>query len=266
VTGMENAASWEGRDSRYWREFLGVPTVQLFATTSSTNDKARAAAEHGAPQLTVIIADHQTQGRGRGGRSWHSAPGSSLLCSVIFRYYPNAHTAVGAAPVRIGHAVAGAIEKLAAVPTRVKWPNDIVVPGHGKIAGILCEAAARQDVAYLVAGIGINVRSPGDAFVSLGDISDRAVGRPELLAEIVARLRMFADAVTTPLADQELAAMRPRDILFGQAVEDEAGLSGRALGIARDGSLILQTASGLRPIHHATIRLAGSQAYPGAGE
>ena len=67
---MDNAASWEGRDSRYWREFLGVPTVQLFATTTSTNDIARAAAEEGAPHLTVIIADHQTQGRGRGGRTW----------------------------------------------------------------------------------------------------------------------------------------------------------------------------------------------------
>lgn len=263
---MDNAASWEGRDSRYWREFLGVPTVQLFATTTSTNDIARAAAEEGAPHLTVIIADHQTQGRGRGGRTWQSAPGSSLLCSVIFRYYPAPTTAVGAAPVRIGHAVAAAIEKLTAIPTRVKWPNDIVVPEHGKVAGILCEAAARQDVAYVVAGIGINVRNPGGEFVSLNDISSQPVARPDLLAEIMGRLRMFADAITTPLSDQELAAMRPRDILFGQTVEDERGLSGRALGIARDGSLLLQTSSGLRPIHQATIRLAGSQAYPGAGE
>jgi BirA family biotin operon repressor/biotin-[acetyl-CoA-carboxylase] ligase len=242
---------------------LAVPVVRLYASITSTNDVARDLAESGAPHLTVVVADHQTHGRGRAGKAWQSQPGSSLLCSVIFRYHAAADAAPGAAPVRVGHAVAGAIQRLTSIQTRVKWPNDVVIPGHGKVSGILCEGAARQSNTYLVAGIGVNLHNPGGDFVALEGLGGHAISRAELLTEIVSRLKQFAEGITRPLSDHELAAMRPRDILFGQAVEDESGVSGRALGIARDGSLLVQTANGLQPLHNATIRLAGSQAYPG---
>jgi BirA family biotin operon repressor/biotin-[acetyl-CoA-carboxylase] ligase len=259
------ALSWEDRDARHWRQALAVPLVHLYDTITSTNDIARDLAEAGAPHLTVVLADHQTRGRGRGGKSWLSAPGSSLLMSIIFRYQASRDAAPGAAPVRVGHAVAGAIQALARVETRVKWPNDVVVPGRGKIAGILCEGAARPGHTYIVAGIGVNLHCPGDEFASVADVSDRVVSRADLLQDIVARLKKLADRIALPLSDDELAVMRARDILFGQLIEDEHGLGGRALGIARDGSLLVQTGQGLQPIYNATIRLAGSQAYPGAG-
>jgi BirA family biotin operon repressor/biotin-[acetyl-CoA-carboxylase] ligase len=260
----EDTLTWEGRDARYWRAALSLPLVQLYGTTTSTNDIARELAEDGAPHLALVIADHQTRGRGRGGKSWVSAPGSSLLCSLIFRYHASGDVAPGAAPVRVGHAVAGAIQHIARAETRVKWPNDIVIPGHGKVAGILCEGAARREHAYLVAGIGINLHSPGGQYASLDGVAERPVSRAVLLTEIIARCRQFADVVCTLLSDTELAAMRPRDVLFGQVVEDENGARGRALGIAPDGSLLVQTGSSVLPIHNATIRLADDPAYPGA--
>lgn len=260
----ESTLTWEGRDARYWSDALDLQLVQLHGTITSTNDIARDLAEDGAPHLTLVIADHQTRGRGRGSKSWVSAPGSSLLCSLIFRYHASGEVAPGAAPVRVGHAVAGAIQHLAGAETRVKWPNDIVIPGHGKVAGILCEGAARRENAYLVAGIGINLHSPDGQYASVGGAADRPVSRAALLTEIVARCRQLADVVCTPLSDAELAAMRPRDVLFGQLVEDEKGVRGRALGMAPDGSLLVQTGSGVLPIYNATIRLADDPAYPGA--
>lgn len=260
----ESTLTWEGRDARYWSDALDLPLVRLYDTITSTNDVARDLAEGGAPHLALVIADHQSRGRGRGGKSWVSAPGSSLLCSLIFRYHAVGAFAPGAAPVRVGHAVAAAIQHRAGAETRVKWPNDIVIPGHGKVAGILCEGAARRQNAYLVAGIGINLHSPDGQYAAVGGAAERPVSRAVLLTEIVARCRQLADVVCSPLSDAELAAMRSRDVLFGRLVEDENGVRGRALGIAPDGSLLVQTGSGVLPIHNATIRLADDPAYPGA--
>lgn len=259
-----HAPTWEGRHADDWRASLDLPAVHVYETTPSTNDAARQLAESGAPHLTLVLADHQTQGRGRAGRAWLSVPGASVLCSVIFRYVPRADSAAGAAPVRIGHAVADAIEHAANVATRVKWPNDVVIDGHGKVAGILCEGAARPRHAYLVAGIGVNLDSPRADFASISEASERPPSRETILRAMIERLQPLADTITRPLSDDELAAIRQRDLLFGQLVEVENGLTGRAVGIARDGSLLVQSGHELRPVHNATVRLAGSHAYPGA--
>ena len=76
---------WEGRTAHEWQEQLGVPAVHLFDVTDSTNDVALRLAESGAPTLTLVVADHQTSGRGRNGGDWLSAPGTSLLCSFVFQ-------------------------------------------------------------------------------------------------------------------------------------------------------------------------------------
>lgn len=258
-----SGTAWEGRNAAEWRDRLQVPAVHLYETIGSTNDVARELADAGAASLTTVIADHQTSGRGRGGRSWLSTPGSSLLCSIVFRGTENA-AAPGAAPVRIGYAVARAIAQVAHVDTRVKWPNDVVIPGHGKIAGILCESVMRQSGNFVIGGIGVNVRAPGGEFASLNEISERDVGRGDLLEQILANIRMFATRLTATLTTDELTALRDLDILFGQEVEDDTGLAGMGNGIGTDGSLLVQTPTGLIPVHNATIRLAGSQQYPGA--
>ena len=260
---MPGSVVWEGHGADAWRQILGVPAVHLYETTGSTNDAARDLAAAGAPSLTVVIADHQTHGRGRGGRSWLSQPGSSLLCSVIFRWAGYPAAAPGAAPVRIGNAVASAISERAGVDARIKWPNDVVIPGHGKVAGILCEAVTRQGSAVVVAGIGVNFRTPGENYAALSAVSERQVARGELLRVLVPRLKAFADSLTQPLSQPELAQIRERDILLGNEVEDDTGVLGVARGIAADGSLIIQAGEELAAVHNATIRLAGTHEYPG---
>lgn len=261
--GIGEAFVWEGHDAGAWREILGVPAVHLFDTTGSTNDVARDLAAAGAPSLTLVVADHQTRGRGRGGRSWLSQPGSSLLCSIIFRTEPAADAAPGAAPVRLGHAVATAIGEVAGVDARIKWPNDVVIPGHGKVAGILCEAAMRQGTSFIVAGIGVNLRTPGENYAALMTVTEREVARGDLLRAIVRIVKGLPRSISTPLDDAELARVRERDILFGNQVEDDTGTLGTARGIAPDGSLIIQAGDQTTAVHNASIRLAGRHEYPG---
>ena len=256
--------SWEGHSAAAWQDRLQVPAVHLYGTIGSTNDVARQLAESGAASLTTVVADHQTSGRGRAGRSWLSLPGSSLLCSIVFREPDRGDAAPGAAPVRLGYAVARAIAAVAQVDARVKWPNDVVIPGRGKVAGILCESVMRESSTFVVAGIGVNVRAPGAEFASLSEVSGRPVGRDDLLALIIANVRTFAGRLTSPLSIAELEAIRELDILSGQDVVDDTGLAGIARGIAPDGSLLVQTAHGTVPVHNATIRMAGSHQYPGA--
>jgi BirA family transcriptional regulator, biotin operon repressor / biotin---[acetyl-CoA-carboxylase] ligase len=255
---------WEGSSATEWQAQLGLPAVHLFDTVGSTNDVARDLANRGAPALTLVIADHQTSGRGRAGRSWLSTPGSSVLCSVVFRPREAAASAPGAAPVRVGHAVAEAIADVARVDARVKWPNDVVIPGFGKVAGVLCEAATRQGSTFVIAGIGINVRAPGGAYVSLDSASGMPISRADVLLAVVDALRPQAERITLPLDHDELVRIGQRDLLYNQQVVDDRGLVGTACGIAADGSLLVRTGDDVTAVHNATIRLAGSHDYPGA--
>src|ERR1700731_1016213 len=105
---------------------------------ASTNAVAMEMARAGAPEGLVVVADHQTAGRGRLGRSWESPPGASLLASILLRpVLPPARLALCAGAVAL--AAADACAALTGVEPRLKWPNDLVVGGR-KLAGILAES------------------------------------------------------------------------------------------------------------------------------
>ena len=255
---------WEGRTADEWQLVLGVPAVHLFDVTESTNDVALRLAEADAPSLTLVVADHQTSGRGRSGGEWSSAPGSSLLCSFVFQTELGPDHAPGTAPIRIGAALARSVERLIDQPVGLKWPNDIVIPRHGKIAGILCEGAFRQQGrGHIVAGIGVNVFYPGDDFASIADATDEPPTRGALLQTLVHELAAIAPRITQPFNADELQQLREIDLLFDQDVQTEAGWTGRACGIAADGSLQLATSEGVKAVRSATVRLANNGAYPG---
>jgi BirA family transcriptional regulator, biotin operon repressor / biotin---[acetyl-CoA-carboxylase] ligase len=244
---------------------LQLPAVQIFDVVQSTNDVALELAEAGAPSLTLVLADHQTAGRGRSGGDWLSSPGSSLLFSVVFQTRLGENDVAGAAPIRIGLAVAEAIELLIGRAVGLKWPNDVVIPGHGKIAGILCEGAFRQQGrGHIVAGVGVNVFYPGAEYSSIADAAEDPPTRAAVLQSILRRIRAQAPRITEAFTSEELAALRTRDVLFGQEVQTEGGITGRARGIASDGSLHIDTAAGIQIVRSATVRLAESGAYPGA--
>ena len=185
-------------------------TVRWFAELDSTNrylvDEARA----GAPAGTVVVADHQTAGRGRLGRTWVAPPGASLLTSVLLRPQLPAerrHLLVAAA----GLAMAEAVESETGVVAGLKWPNDLLV-GDRKLCGVLAEAAADA----LVVGLGVNVEwtdVPGD-LAAIATACNLEGGRPtERSALLDSFLARFADRLgdlATARADYEARLLTAR--------------------------------------------------------
>jgi BirA family biotin operon repressor/biotin-[acetyl-CoA-carboxylase] ligase len=136
---------------------VGLP-LTIVDVTGSTNDDAKAAAHRGVAAGAAFVADAQTAGRGRLGRTWHSPAGENLYVSFVLR--PD--VAPGVVPnitLAAGLAVADAIGPLVASPVALKWPNDVFVSGR-KIAGVLCEASVVEGrIGFVVVGIGLNVRT-----------------------------------------------------------------------------------------------------------
>lgn len=263
-------ASWEGRPIEHWRDAWGVPQLVALDVTGSTNDVARALADAGAPAGTTVLAETQTAGRGRGGRRWHATAGAALLLSIVLRprLAGTPAAAPGAIPLRIGLAVAAAAERVAGIRPGVKWPNDVVVPGMGKVAGILCEGSVAGDHAHLVAGIGVNVNQSTPDFppdvrpfaTSLRLAAGREVSRAELAGAIIDAVRRAAGRDAAPLAPDELEALRERDALLGAPVSVDGAPLGVALGIAPDGALRVRRPDGrTEAVHTGTVRTIGRE-------
>ncbi|CAN5680010.1 hypothetical protein BH23GEM9_BH23GEM9_13440 [soil metagenome] len=248
------AARWEGHAPAWWQDQWRLPELAIYDVISSTSDYARSRAAAGAPAGTLVIAEQQTAGRGRLGRRWHAPAGTALLLSFLLRPEDGVASATaGAIPLRIGIAVADAIAAASGVECGVKWPNDLVVAGHGKVAGILCEAVTAGDAGmYIVAGIGINVRQQeGDwpaelrgSAASLSACADRPVERAPLAAAVVDAVRPFFEAPLTLLSAQELASFTRRDALRGRAVLIDDRTTSIARGIDPDGALVVEGVTG----------------------
>ena len=137
---------------------FGKKDIEYFKEIDSTNTKAKDLAQGGAPEGTVVIAEKQTKGRGRRGRTWLSPEGDGIYATLILR----PAMSPGEAPritLMTAVAVAEALLSLIQIDIRIKWPNDILVNGR-KLAGILTEITADMDaVNYIVVGLGLNVNN-----------------------------------------------------------------------------------------------------------
>src|SRR5918997_216125 len=160
---------------------LRFDDVRWVEETDSTNTRLLDEARAGAPEGVVLVADHQTAGRGRLGRRWEAPPGSSLLVSVLVRPdvpVGRAHLVTMAA----GLAASDACEGVAGARPGLKWPNDLVVD-DAKLAGLLAESVVDGvDLRALVVGMGLNVTAaPADGATCLADHAGGPVDRRELL-------------------------------------------------------------------------------------
>ncbi|MCX7919334.1 MAG: biotin--[acetyl-CoA-carboxylase] ligase [bacterium] len=246
------------------QEFADALTTKIFgcrihyyATVGSTNDIALELAKSNAPEGTLVLAEEQTQGRGRNHRNWFSPKKKSLLFSLILRpdWEPN-HAARLTAIAAI--AVAEAIRKSTGLPASIKWPNDIRIHGK-KVAGILTELEIVQArIQFAIVGIGVNISIAKEEFpeelrnrstslqIELG--KEKSISRAMVLAEI---LRYFEKHYVHCLNEGTRTAMlewkRLSDIL-GKLVQVE-GLNQKTTGyvadIDLDGSLILRSSSGV---------------------
>jgi BirA family biotin operon repressor/biotin-[acetyl-CoA-carboxylase] ligase len=170
-------------------------TVEVIAETGSTNaDLLARAPTLEAPVL--LVAEHQTAGRGRAGRSWLSAPGHSLTFSLAWRFGGGLHSLTGL-PLAVGTALAETLGRLGQ-PVQLKWPNDVLKDGD-KLAGILVETAPAPDGAvWAVIGIGLNLAMP--------DELEEQIGRP--VAAVPWLARMERDTLLAAILDGLADALR----------------------------------------------------------
>jgi BirA family biotin operon repressor/biotin-[acetyl-CoA-carboxylase] ligase len=243
--------------------------LHFLVRTDSTSRQLGLLAEQGAPEGAVVVADEQTDGRGRMARTWFSPPGVNLYFSLLLRprVPPAASTTL---PLLAGWGVVQALAGLApGLSPQIKWPNDIHVGGR-KICGILCDMQAEADcVRHVVVGVGVNVNLaaadlPAEiarTATSLRIAGGHMVSRPALLASILntlepAYLRWCSEGLAPFLDD-----LRAHDVLAGRRVTlDQIGrrMVGRARGIAPDGSLQLELADGrIVPVVSGDVHVAG---------
>jgi BirA family transcriptional regulator, biotin operon repressor / biotin---[acetyl-CoA-carboxylase] ligase len=211
---------------------LGRPRLHLRATTS-TNDRARALAQEGAPHGTLVTAGEQHAGRGRQGRTWSAPPGRALLLSLVLRDPP------ALLPLAAGLAVA----EVAGPTAVVKWPNDVLLDGR-KVAGILAEG--RLGEGWVVLGIGVNVAVRLEDLPA--ELHDTAGTLGLTPAELEPTLQRLLGALERALALDSgalLEAYRARDALRGHEVAWSGG-SGTAAGIDGAGRLVVELADGGR--------------------
>lgn len=225
--------------------------VEWYPVLESTNATALIAARSGSAAGLVVVADHQTAGRGRLGRTWTSAPGAALLVSVVLEPdlpVDRRHLVVLAAAVAMADAV-GTASGVAAV---VKWPNDLLV-GDRKLAGVLAESSG----AAVIVGIGVNVdrRSvpPGlDAVATALELEGAGtVGRPDLLGTFL----VAYDAWLDDLAGARAAA-RDRSATLGRPVRVERPdgvVEGVAVDIGEAGELLVEVDGRTLAVHAGDV-------------
>ena len=245
---MTRQFSVEDFHSRLATRFVGRRLL-YHQSLASTQDAARQQAERGAPEGTTVLADEQTAGRGRMGRGWVSPPGANLYFSVVLR--PSVkHLRLLSMIWPL--AICRALEEVAGLPARVKWPNDALVRSR-KLAGVLIDSELSDGkVHYAIAGVGINVNfdvSPHEEIrstaTSISTELGREVAREEVLAAVLRCFEELYEAARRgePVhldwkAHLDTLGRRVR-VLFGVSVEE-----GVAEDAEPDGALILRRPDG----------------------
>ena len=238
--------------------------VRWVDETGSTNKDLLVEASSGAPEGVVLVADHQTAGRGRLDRTWSAPPGASLLVSVLLRPRVDPEhaflvTAAGAV------AACEACNEVAAVFPGIKWPNDLVIVAGDrfagrKLAGILAESVVADGrITAVVLGMGLNVNWPevlpaelADTAVALGHVVGHPVDRERLLVAWLGHLDTWLDRLSTE-AGRALLLERVRELsaTLGRPVRVElAGgpVEGTAVDMTSAGHLLVAPDTGDEPL------------------
>ena len=180
-----------------------------FTTVESTQSVALAAAQAGAEAGQVYVADEQTAGRGRGGHTWHSAPGTGLYVTVLLRPAVRSDDALSIS-LAAGLAAQAAIAEVTGLRVDLRWPNDLVTmgPGSRKLGGILTESAMQPDgwLRYAAVGLGMNVNASTmppelqQQAASLRMLTGERTSREDLLIALLHRLVTGMEEATTKTA------------------------------------------------------------------
>lgn len=241
--------------------------LEVHDRIDSTNDRLMAAAADRAPSGTVCLAERQTAGRGRRGKTWVSPFGTNLYLSVLWRY-PVGPAGLGGVSLAAGVTVAQVLDRLGVTELGVKWPNDLLWRGR-KLGGLLLEVASEaQGPSHLVVGLGINLRMDPDQghtidqpWVDLCHALDgQPPGRNDLAAALIdgllEMLERFGLGGGQGGLQPFLADWERYDLLRGQRVRVQFGerlIDGDYAGIDPDGALRLNTPGGLLRLHSGEV-------------
>jgi len=241
------------------RETRGAPNsrfsaFQLVSQTGSTNsDLAKLAAE-GAPEGTVLIAESQTAGRGRQGRSWFSAEGSALAMSWLMRPESDP-VSWGLIPLLTGLAAVECLHDLGLDAAKLKWPNDILVNDR-KLAGILCESTLGPNSSVVV-GLGMNLSWGGPRPAEIADIATSldseltdSPERLEIARAVLGGFERLWQECMEPVRSEGLIerysshcqTLQLQQITLSSV--DGTVLAGRPTGVDQTGALVLRTSAG----------------------
>lgn len=240
-------------------------------TVDSTNRYAKKKAEEGAPHGALVVAEEQTQGKGRMGRNWSDPAGQNIAMTLILRPAIQPQSASMVTLVA-GLSVARALKTLCGLDVKIKWPNDVVAGGR-KLCGILSEMSAEMSgIHYLVIGIGINVNT--EHFPE--ELRDKATSLYLETGEKMQRARIIAACMEyfeedfslfektmdlSLLKDQYEALLINKDEKV-KVLERDASYVGIAKGIDREGELLVEKEDGsLTRVYAGEVSVRGVYGY-----
>ena len=226
--------------------------IELRDQINSTNREAVALAHAGVEHGTVVVADSQTEGRGRLSRQWFSPPGVNLYCSIVIKKTINADRLaewLSWLPLMTALAAAESIETVAAAHVTVKWPNDLLI-AERKVGGILCESGtgARSEP-FQVIGIGLNINGERNDFpedlreaaTTIRHETGHPVERNRLLAKFLHELEACVEEFESRGSERVALAYQLRCSTIGKTIKatltDGKEFVGLAEGIDQDGAL-----------------------------
>lgn len=232
-------------------ELSTVVDLQVLDEVDSTNAEVLRQLSGGCDKLPITIADCQTAGRGRRGKSWRSPRGENLYLSMGLTFH-GGFSILDGLSLMLGVAVAEALEKMGAPDIGLKWPNDIFLPS-GKLGGILVELQGelQEGVVQVVAGIGINVhmsKAEGvdQPWSSLGGVSLEADwSRNEIAGAVINAVTGAARIFSNKGFGGFISRWQQRDIFYDRLVQAKNGeVEGTGCGIDTSGNYLLRTSSG----------------------
>ncbi|MFZ1280066.1 MAG: biotin--[acetyl-CoA-carboxylase] ligase [Ignavibacteriaceae bacterium] len=253
----------ENFDLKLNTEFIGrnfIYSDELFSTNTFLMDKENGQTING----TVVLAEKQTQGKGRKDRVWYSAPDSNLTFSILLNKDKALLKEANLINFAASLAIAVSIENLYQLKTDLKWPNDVLLDGK-KTCGILIEATSQANkIEKLVIGIGVNVNQnsfqgvfnypPTSIHIELG----RTVEREKLLAEILNNFEIMIERLKQN-KKAVIADWKSRCRMIGEKIsikENDIEKFGMFYDLDEEGFLLLRTKDGIEKIHFGDVFLS----------
>jgi BirA family biotin operon repressor/biotin-[acetyl-CoA-carboxylase] ligase len=228
-----------------------------FDRVGSTMDVIHELAEQGAAPGTTVVAGEQLAGRGARGRLWHSPPGG-LWMSVLHR--PAVARGLEVISLRVGLAIASALDRCIGTMVQLKWPNDLILRGR-KLGGILCEARWQGgQPGWIAVGVGLNAQNqiPVELRPTATSLREHfpEVTLEDLIPPLATALNGI-DLEAERLTEDELDEFASRDWLLGRQIREP--VAGTVAGLAPDGTLVVRTAEGSeQSLRTGSVELVGA--------